>query len=94
MGVSALRFERSPRSRCGGRFRRPGVRWPLCASGDSGRSWRVAPAASARPIALDIAREGADVVVGTVVLLAATPESRLVTGASVFIDGGQTIWGA
>jgi len=35
-----------------------------------------------------------DDVVGAVVFLAATPESRLVTGASVFIDGGQTIWGA
>jgi NAD(P)-dependent dehydrogenase (short-subunit alcohol dehydrogenase family) len=35
-----------------------------------------------------------DDVVGAVVFLAATPESRLVTGASLFIDGGQTIWGA
>jgi L-rhamnose 1-dehydrogenase len=35
-----------------------------------------------------------DDVVGAVVFLAATPEPRLVTGASVFIDGGQTIWGA
>jgi NAD(P)-dependent dehydrogenase (short-subunit alcohol dehydrogenase family) len=32
--------------------------------------------------------------VGTVVFLANEEESRLVTGASVFIDGGQTIWGA
>jgi hypothetical protein len=29
--------------------------------------------------------------VGAVVVLAAASESRLVTGASVFIDGGQTI---
>lgn len=35
-----------------------------------------------------------DDLVGAVVFLAATRESRLVTGASVFIDGGQTIWGA
>jgi NAD(P)-dependent dehydrogenase (short-subunit alcohol dehydrogenase family) len=35
-----------------------------------------------------------DDLVGAVVFLAATLESRLVTGASVFIDGGQTIWGA
>jgi NAD(P)-dependent dehydrogenase (short-subunit alcohol dehydrogenase family) len=35
-----------------------------------------------------------DDVVGAVVFLAATAESRLVTGASLFIDGGQTIWGA
>ena len=34
-----------------------------------------------------------DDVVGAVVFLAATPESRLITGASLFIDGGQTIWG-
>lgn len=33
-------------------------------------------------------------VVGTVLFLANDEESRLVTGASVFIDGGQTIWGA
>ncbi len=35
-----------------------------------------------------------DDVVGAVVFLAATSESRLVTGASLFIDGGQTIWSA
>jgi NAD(P)-dependent dehydrogenase (short-subunit alcohol dehydrogenase family) len=35
-----------------------------------------------------------DDLVGAVVFLAATRESRLVTGASLFIDGGQTIWGA
>jgi hypothetical protein len=40
-----------------------------------------------------LAREGADVVVNYK-FLAANEESRLVTGASVFIDGGQTIWGA
>lgn len=33
-------------------------------------------------------------VVGAVVFLASDQEARLVTGASVFIDGGQTIWGA
>ena len=33
-------------------------------------------------------------VVGAVVFLASGREARLVTGASVFIDGGQTIWGA
>jgi NAD(P)-dependent dehydrogenase (short-subunit alcohol dehydrogenase family) len=33
-------------------------------------------------------------VVGAVVFLANDEESRLVTGASIFIDGGQTIWGA
>jgi NAD(P)-dependent dehydrogenase (short-subunit alcohol dehydrogenase family) len=33
-------------------------------------------------------------VVGAVVFLASTTEARLVTGASVFIDAGQTIWGA
>jgi NAD(P)-dependent dehydrogenase (short-subunit alcohol dehydrogenase family) len=33
-------------------------------------------------------------VVGAVVFLANEEESRLVTGASIFIDGGQTIWGA
>jgi NAD(P)-dependent dehydrogenase (short-subunit alcohol dehydrogenase family) len=32
--------------------------------------------------------------VGSVVFLANDQESRLITGASVFIDGGQTIWGA
>jgi len=32
--------------------------------------------------------------VGAVVFLASNKESRLVTGASVFIDAGQTIWGA
>jgi NAD(P)-dependent dehydrogenase (short-subunit alcohol dehydrogenase family) len=32
--------------------------------------------------------------VGAVVFLASNEESRLVTGASVFIDAGQTIWGA
>jgi NAD(P)-dependent dehydrogenase (short-subunit alcohol dehydrogenase family) len=33
-------------------------------------------------------------VVGSVVFLANNEESRLITGASVFIDAGQTIWGA
>jgi NAD(P)-dependent dehydrogenase (short-subunit alcohol dehydrogenase family) len=33
-------------------------------------------------------------VVGAVVFLANEGESRLVTGASIFIDGGQTIWSA
>lgn len=33
-------------------------------------------------------------VIGAVVFLASNDEARLVTGASVFIDGGQTIWGA
>ncbi len=33
-------------------------------------------------------------VAGAVVFLASDAEARLVTGASVFIDGGQTIWGA
>ena len=33
-------------------------------------------------------------VVGAIVFLASGREARLVTGASVFIDGGQTIWGA
>ncbi len=32
--------------------------------------------------------------VGAVVFLASNEEARLVTGASVFIDAGQTIWGA
>jgi len=32
--------------------------------------------------------------VGAVVFLASNEESRLVTGASIFIDAGQTIWGA
>ncbi|MXX56913.1 MAG: 3-oxoacyl-ACP reductase FabG [Gemmatimonadetes bacterium] len=31
-------------------------------------------------------------VVGAVVFLAANEEARLMTGASVFVDGGQTIW--
>jgi NAD(P)-dependent dehydrogenase (short-subunit alcohol dehydrogenase family) len=35
-----------------------------------------------------------DDVTGAVVFLASETEARLVTGASVFIDGGQTIWGA
>ena len=35
-----------------------------------------------------------DDVVGGVVFLASNEEARLVTGASLFIDGGQTIWGA
>ena len=35
-----------------------------------------------------------DDVVGAVVYLASNDEARLVTGASLFIDGGQTIWGA
>jgi NAD(P)-dependent dehydrogenase (short-subunit alcohol dehydrogenase family) len=35
-----------------------------------------------------------DDVAGAVVFLASSDEARLVTGASVFIDGGQTIWGA
>lgn len=35
-----------------------------------------------------------DDVVGAVVFLASADEARLVTGASLFIDGGQTIWGA
>lgn len=33
-------------------------------------------------------------VVGAVIYLASNEEARLVTGASVFIDAGQTIWGA
>jgi glucose 1-dehydrogenase len=33
-------------------------------------------------------------VVGAVIFLASATEARLVTGASVFIDAGQTIWGA
>jgi NAD(P)-dependent dehydrogenase (short-subunit alcohol dehydrogenase family) len=33
-------------------------------------------------------------VVGAVVFLLAEAEARLVTGASLFVDGGQTIWGA
>jgi NAD(P)-dependent dehydrogenase (short-subunit alcohol dehydrogenase family) len=33
-------------------------------------------------------------IVGAVLFLANEEESRLVTGASIFIDGGQTIWGA
>ena len=33
-------------------------------------------------------------VAGAVVFLASNDEARLVTGATVFIDGGQTIWGA
>ncbi|MCY3611880.1 MAG: 3-oxoacyl-ACP reductase FabG [Gemmatimonadetes bacterium] len=33
-----------------------------------------------------------DDVVGAVVFLAANDEARLMTGASVFVDGGQTIW--
>ena len=33
-------------------------------------------------------------VVGAVVYLASNEEASLVTGASLFIDGGQTIWGA
>jgi len=33
-------------------------------------------------------------VTAAVVFLASNEEARLVTGASVFIDGGQTIWGA
>ena len=33
-------------------------------------------------------------VAGAVVFLASEEEARLVTGASVYIDGGQTIWGA
>ena len=32
--------------------------------------------------------------VGAVVFLASSEEARLVTGASLFIDAGQTIWGA
>ena len=35
-----------------------------------------------------------DDLVGAVVYLASNHEARLVTGASVFIDAGQTIWGA
>ena len=35
-----------------------------------------------------------DDVVGAVVFLASPTEARLVTGASIFIDAGQTIWGA
>ena len=35
-----------------------------------------------------------DDVVGAVVYLASNEEARLVTGASLFIDAGQTIWGA
>jgi NAD(P)-dependent dehydrogenase (short-subunit alcohol dehydrogenase family) len=33
-------------------------------------------------------------VAGAVVFLASSQEARLVTGASLFIDAGQTIWGA
>ena len=33
-----------------------------------------------------------DDVVGAVVFLASNDESRLMTGASVFVDGGQTVW--
>ena len=32
--------------------------------------------------------------VAAVVFLASNQEARLITGASLFIDGGQTIWGA
>jgi NAD(P)-dependent dehydrogenase (short-subunit alcohol dehydrogenase family) len=32
--------------------------------------------------------------VGAVIFLACEEESRLITGASIFIDAGQTIWGA
>jgi NAD(P)-dependent dehydrogenase (short-subunit alcohol dehydrogenase family) len=32
--------------------------------------------------------------VGAVIFLACESESRLITGASIFIDAGQTIWGA
>ncbi|WP_423926935.1 SDR family NAD(P)-dependent oxidoreductase [Candidatus Palauibacter sp.] len=35
-----------------------------------------------------------DDVAGAVVFLASNDEARLVTGATLFIDGGQTIWGA
>ncbi len=35
-----------------------------------------------------------DDVVGAVVFLASNDEARLVTGATLFIDAGQTIWGA
>ncbi len=35
-----------------------------------------------------------DDVAAAVVFLAANDEARLVTGATLFIDGGQTIWGA
>jgi len=35
-----------------------------------------------------------DDVVGAVLYLASNDEARIVTGASVFVDGGQTIWGA
>ena len=35
-----------------------------------------------------------DDVVGAVVYLASNDEASLVTGASLFIDAGQTIWGA
>ena len=35
-----------------------------------------------------------DDLVGSVVYLASNDEARLVTGASLFIDAGQTIWGA
>ena len=35
-----------------------------------------------------------DDVVGAVVYLASNEEARLVTGASLFVDAGQTIWGA
>ena len=35
-----------------------------------------------------------DDVAGAVVFLASNEEARLVTGATLFIDGGQTIWGA
>ena len=55
-------------------------------------------------IAQDVFREGRlariplgligapDDVVGAVVFLASNDEARLMTGASVFVDGGQTIW--
>ena len=35
-----------------------------------------------------------DDLVGAVVFLASNDEARLVTGATLFIDAGQTIWGA
>ena len=35
-----------------------------------------------------------DDLVGSVVYLASNDEARLVTGATLFIDAGQTIWGA